>query len=425
VTLIKLKEISTKIGSGATPKGGKEAYKSKGISLIRSMNVYDSQFKEKDLAFIDDSQAKKLSNVVVEPLDILLNITGASVARCCLVPEKILPARVNQHVAIIRIDKNVADPRFIYMCMISPKYKSKLLSLAQGGATREALTKITIEEFELELPQIITQTFIADSYLGYDNLIENNNRRIAILEDMAQSLYREWFVNFRYPGHADAVDKDGNQKLIDSPLGQIPEGWNVDELKPFCSKIGSGATPRGGKGAYQKEGVPLIRSMNIYDSTLITKNLAFIDDVQAARLKNVVVEPDDVLLNITGASVARCSIVPSAFTPARVNQHVAIIRLETNQLSAEYLMYTLISANGKARLLSTAQGGATREALTKTDIEKFKIVIPPPNIIKKFNALVKNTVKQKEILFLKNENLKKQRDMLLPKLISGQIELKD
>ena len=73
------------------------------------MNVYDSQFKEKDLAFIDDSQATKLSNVEVEPVDILLNITGASVARCCLVPEKILPARVNQHVAIIRIDKSLAD----------------------------------------------------------------------------------------------------------------------------------------------------------------------------------------------------------------------------------------------------------------------------------------------------------------------------
>jgi type I restriction enzyme S subunit len=297
------------------------------------------------------------------------------------------------------------------------------LRKSEIGSSQSAYTIANLKEMKIELPSSEIQLSIVDFIKQYDSLIENNNRRIAILEDMAQSLYREWFVNFRYPGHADAVDKDGNQKLIDSPLGQIPEGWEVDELKPFCSKIGSGATPRGGKGAYQKEGVPLIRSMNIYDSTLITKNLAFIDDVQAARLKNVVVEPDDVLLNITGASVARCSIVPSAFTPARVNQHVAIIRLETNQLSAEYLMYTLISANGKARLLSTAQGGATREALTKTDIEKFKIVIPPPNIIKKFNALVKNTVKQKEILFLKNENLKKQRDMLLPKLISGQIEL--
>lgn len=293
-----------------------------------------------------------------------------------------------------------------------------------GGSAQPLLTQTTLKKVAIKYHDSkCERDTIGELILKYDELIENNNRRIAILEDMAQSLYREWFVNFRYPGHKDNLDADGNLKLVDSPLGQIPEGWEVSELKSFCGKIGSGATPRGGKGAYKKEGIPLIRSMNIYDSKLITKDLAFIDDEQAARLKNVIVEPGDVLLNITGASVARCSIVPSAYTPARVNQHVAIIRLNSNRLSPEFLMYILISKNGKARLLSTAQGGATREALTKTDIEKFQVVVPHSEIIEKFNSFVKSAVKQKEVLFLKNENLKKQRDMLLPKLISGTIKL--
>ena len=195
-------------------------------------------------------------------------------------------------------------------------------------------------------------------------------------------------------------------------MGLIPEGWKIGKLKDLTSKIGSGATPRGGKGTYKTEGTPLIRSMNIYDSTFITKNLAFIDDDQALKLKNVTVQSKDVLLNITGASVARCAIVPSAFAPARVNQHVAIIRVSGSEISPEYILYTLISTMGKARLLNIAQGGATREAITKTHIENFDILIPPSNLHAHFAGLASNISLEKEVLFLKNENLKKQRNML-------------
>jgi type I restriction enzyme S subunit len=373
------------------------------------------------------------------PDDILISLTGSHmsqpnsvVGRVGRYPKDYPLALLNQRAGKVIPDISLVDSTYLFYVLLGDDIRKEIAQMASGAASQANISPSQVESVKILLPLMDIQIKIGSLLQKYDNLIENNNRRIAILEDMAQSLYREWFVNFRYPGHADTVDDSlpdalneskGTQKLIDSPLGQIPEGWEVKELKGFCSKIGSGATPRGGKGAYKKEGIPLIRSMNIYDSSLITKNLAYIDDEQAARLKNVIVEPNDVLLNITGASVARCSIVPTAYTPARVNQHVAIIRLNTPTLSAEYLMYTLISKNGKARLLSTAQGGATREALTKTDIEKFKVVVPPNDVIEKFNSLVKGVVKLKEVLFLKNENLKKQRDMLLPKLISGQIEL--
>ncbi|MEH1798681.1 MAG: hypothetical protein V7L13_05820 [Nostoc sp.] len=107
---VKLGEISLKIGSGATPRGGKESYKDTGITLIRSLNVYDFTFDYDGLAFIDEKQAQQLANVEVKLNDILLNITGASVARCCIVPSQLLPARVNQHVAIIRVNPNLANP---------------------------------------------------------------------------------------------------------------------------------------------------------------------------------------------------------------------------------------------------------------------------------------------------------------------------
>ena len=110
---VKLGDICTKIGSGATPTGGANAYKTEGISLIRSQNVLDFTFSADGLAFIDDNQAKKLNGVTVEYGDVLLNITGDSVARACIVPKNVLPARVNQHVSIIRVDKNKASNKFI------------------------------------------------------------------------------------------------------------------------------------------------------------------------------------------------------------------------------------------------------------------------------------------------------------------------
>ena len=415
MTLIKLKEISTKIGSGATPKGGKEAYKSKGISLIRSMNVYDSQFKEKDLAFIDDSQAKKLSNVVVEPLDILLNITGASVARCCLVPEKILPARVNQHVAIIRIDKNVADPRFIYMCMISPKYKSKLLSLAQGGATREALTKITIEEFELELPQIITQTFIADSYLGYDNLIENNNRRIAILEDMAQSLYREWFVNFSYPGHADAVGKHGNQKLIDSPLGQIPEGWVVKSAAEAININPSTKLTKDGEK-------PFVGMSGLSEGSMVIGDIIEKTGNSGTKFIN----RDTLFARITPCLQNGKTGFVQFLTPEQpigFGSTEFIVLRESEYLSSEFIYLLSRSNNFREHAIQSMTGATGRQRVHNDCFASYYLAVPSKELMNEFTQMVKPMFKSIFNLSKRNQNLKQQRDMLLPKLISGQIEL--
>jgi len=145
---IKLHEITTKIGSGATPRGGESSYKLDGISLIRSQNIHDNKFVKKGLVFIDKEQARKLNNVEVKKDDILFNITGASIARCCIVDSKYLPARVNQHVSIIRTNEK-ADPKYIQMILISNKYKNKLLEIGSGGTSREAITKSQLEEFKI------------------------------------------------------------------------------------------------------------------------------------------------------------------------------------------------------------------------------------------------------------------------------------
>jgi type I restriction enzyme S subunit len=147
----KLIELTEKIGSGATPSGGSNSYKEEGISLIRSQNVLDLDFSYNGLAFIDDEQADKLSNVIVQVNDVLLNITGDSVARVCKVPKDVIPARVNQHVAIVRPKKSKLDNDFLLYYLQA--IKRHLLVIAEIGATRNALTKGMIENLDFTIPE--------------------------------------------------------------------------------------------------------------------------------------------------------------------------------------------------------------------------------------------------------------------------------
>ena len=224
--LTPLKKITTKIGSGATPRGGNNSYKTEGITLIRSLNVHDFEFRYEGLAFINGEQASetRLARVIVEPKDILLNITGASVARCCIVPEHLLPARVNQHVSLVRVDPNLADPHYMLYCINSPGYRHQLLTLAQGGATREALTQEIIGNLEIPLPPIPTQRKIAnflDRKTGQiDELIRIKARRIELLQEQRIALINQ------------AVTKglDLNVEMKPSGvewIGEIPKHWQI------------------------------------------------------------------------------------------------------------------------------------------------------------------------------------------------------
>ena len=139
---VRLGDYSVKIGSGSTPKGGASVYLENGeTTFIRSQNIYNDGFKAEGLVYITEDAANKLKNVTIEKNDILLNITGDSVARVCLALEKYLPARVNQHVAIIRLNPQNFDQRYVRYQLTSPSIQNFLLSIAAVGATRNALTK--------------------------------------------------------------------------------------------------------------------------------------------------------------------------------------------------------------------------------------------------------------------------------------------
>jgi type I restriction enzyme S subunit len=303
------------------------------------------------------------------------------------------------------------DPRFISYLLRTLNFSSQNAAGAVPGVNRNHLHSL-----EVSLPPVEQQQQIAALLAPYDELIENCGRRLAVLEELVRGLYREWFIRFRYPGHKG----ERSQPLR---AGRVPKGWRSTPLKTLTTKIGSGATPRGGKSAYKESGVALIRSMNVYDYRFEYADLALIDAEQAGLLDHVAVEAGDVLLNITGASVARCALAPSHLLPARVNQHVAILRPHPEKTNPSFLLDTLNAEGNKSRLLALAQGGATREALTKAALSRFSVLRPPLELQEQYHRIAGPIHQERELLQCRIQNLQHTRDLLLPRLLSGQIGL--
>ncbi|MET3974951.1 restriction endonuclease subunit S [Cellulosimicrobium sp. 4261] len=187
IPLVRLAELCSKIGSGATPRGGSTVYQDLGIAFIRSQNVHDNRFDETGLVRINDDAADQLKGVEVQSGDVLLNITGDSVLRCCLVPDDVLPARVSQHVAILRSNGSVV-PRFLQGFLVAPGVRAELLTIASGGATRKALTKAQIEAIEIPLPSLRRQHAIAEVLGALDDKIAANTRLAVTAHGLARSL---------------------------------------------------------------------------------------------------------------------------------------------------------------------------------------------------------------------------------------------
>ena len=393
-----LKEITSTIGSGATPRGGKNVYKLEGTSLIRSLNVHDFSFSETALAFIDGKQAGELDNVTVQKDDILLNITGASVARCCMVNPKHLPARVNQHVAIVRVCPSEAEAKFVFYTINSPHHKSRLLALAQGGATREALTKKTIEEFDIPLPPLPMQRRIAGILSAYDELIEKNQRRIQILETMARALYREWFVEFRFPGH-DKISR------VASPLGDIPQGWEARTLGQIAENFDRRRRPLSKMQRAEMQGeYPYYGAAKVFD---------YVNDFIFDGEYLLMAEDGSV---ITPERAPVLQLVNEKFWP---NNHTHVLRGKP-PFSTHFLYLGLSEVD-----ISSCITGAAQPKITQENMNRIPFFCGPKELHQHFDRLVAPMVRHGQSLQRLIKNLRQTRDLLLPRLLSGQVALTD
>ena len=255
-------------------------------------------------------------------------------------------------------DNERLDPEYLMLWFSRPEF-DRYTRYMSHGSVREIFDWDELCKVELPVPSIEKQRGIVTAYNTITDRIELKQKINDNLVSTVTAIYRRMFI-------------EGDRIYPTAPLKQL------------CSKIGSGATPKGGKTAYQESGVSLIRSTNVFDYAFSYDDLAHISDEQADQLSNVVVEENDVLFNITGVSVTRCCIVPADVLPARVNQHVIILRPNTAMPMSYYIMTTLCSAENKAKLLGIAQSGSTREAINKQEMESFSIPVPPTKEVQDF-----------------------------------------
>ena len=392
--MTRLGDVCEKIGSGATPRGGKEAYKDAGIPIIRSQNIHDWVFQPDGLAFLDDEQAESLSNVEVRSNDVLLNITGDSVARACIVPSERIPARVNQHVAIVRAGKEI-NPTYLLASLQSKK--TTLLSLASSGATRNALTKRMIENLDIDLPSREMQDSIAQVLDSIQYKITLINRLNDYLLDLLKSSAKNLYLKH---------EKNIQEKL--------PSGWRWVSIGEIADMVCRGIAPK-----YSLESDEIILGQ-----TCIRNNLVLTENGRSHAPKKLTdkwLRKYDLLINSTGVgSLGRTAQV--WFEPSKlvVDSHVTIVRA-TDKKNALYLGSWAFEHERYIESLHTGSTGQTE--LPRDRVKAIRVVLPDAGTLDEFNAIAEPSVKMIVANQEENKRLIEIRDTLLPKLMSGAIDV--
>ena len=384
----KLGEVCVKIGSGATPLGGAAGYLPSGVAFIRSQNVYNLHFETDGLAHLSEAAARKLQSVSVERGDVLLNITGDSVARTCLVPERVLPARVSQHVLIIRADRAKVFPSFLSYQLASPRTQAWLLGLAVGrGASRNALTKEMVASLEISLPSLSEQERIAGVLGAYDDLIALNARRMALLEEAAHRLYREcFFAN--------------------------PVIMRTCEAEEVCN-ITIGKTPSRVVQDYFTDKPPGMTWISIADMEpgmlFLSRSSEYLT-ADAVRRSHIQVVPTGSVLLSFKLTIGRVAI---AGEPLTTNEAIAHFRLPS-PIWREYVYFYLRDFN-YATLGSTSAIGT---AINSQIVKRMPFAVPEELArIETFHRRVSPYFDAVGVLARENALLREARDGLLPRLL--------
>jgi type I restriction enzyme S subunit len=305
-------------------------------------------------------------------------------------------------------DANLLTTKFLYYAL---RLKlSEFRSFSTGAATK-FLTLTILNETEIQAPPLPVQQRIAGILSAYDELIENSQRRIKILESMARALYREWFVHFRFPGFE-------HHPRVASPLGDIPQGWEVRTLAELCTRIGSGGTPKRSNAEYWEGGeIDWYKTGELWDGFLFGSQEQITARGQRESTARLF-EPGTILMAIYGSpTVGRMGILTRH---ASCNQAALGLVANKNLISQIYLYFVLFSL--REHFNSLAQGAA-QQNISKEKVAGALAVMPKRDILKSFDRIAEPLFTQIQTLQRQIQNLRRTRDLLLPRLLSGQIDM--
>jgi type I restriction enzyme S subunit len=354
--------VETELGNYAMLKNGyafkSNDFQTEGLPVVKISNIKDFKIEIENSICVDESKLKP--DFIIAKGDILIAMSGATTGKYGVFEEDVI-ALQNQRVGNLKpIVESLSNRRFLLYLLGS--LKEEIEEKAYGAAQPNISPKL-IESINIFLPPLTEQNRIVDKL----------DRLFAQLETIKTSM-----------SNIPLLLKDFRQQVLTQAVtGKLTEewrkrqelgGWNYKKIEKITLKVGSGSTPTGGQAAYLDEGIPLIRSMNVHFNGIKYEGLAFLNENQANGLKNVEVFENDILLNITGASIGRVCLAPKDMNGARVNQHVCIIRVN-NELRPSFLNIYLSSPIIQ-NLINNGNYGVTRQSFTKAQILELEIPIP-------------------------------------------------
>lgn len=418
------------------------AFKSKdfgevGVPVIKIKNIRVGHVDLSDVAYIDPSFLSLPDKYHVKGGDLLISLTGSHltqpnsvVGRVALHSLALGSCLLNQRAGkIILKNPELCDSRYLFYSLYTWEKRQEIAQMAAGAASQANVSPLQVESVRLRLPPIKTQRKIASILSTYDDLIENNTRRIKILEEMAQTIYHEWFVNFRFPGHEKV-------KMVDSPLGKIPEGWEVKPLSALIeSHIGGGW---GKEEEEEKHTEPawVIRGTDIPGARHCQLSNIPYRYHASSNLKSRKLSHGEIIFEVSGGSkgqpVGRTLLLTKQLLSSFGGEAVICASFckrvvpKSDGLQPEHLYLSFVEGYESGEIEQyQVQSTGISNFKWKEYIQQVNRVVPSEKVSIRFLEIIRPIFSQVAMLGLKNSNLRQARDLLLPKLISGNIDVSE
>lgn len=375
----------------------------KGIPVLKIGNIQSGVVDKNCSSFYSEKINNKLKKYVLNQSDFLIAMTGAgSVGRAGIMIDCNDTFLVNQRVAIVRC-KDSIDNKYFYYYFRLPFVENYLYSLGIGAGQPNISSKDILRIKSLFHEKKERET-VANVLFAYDKLIETNNKRIKILEQMAEELYKEWFVRFRFPGYETAESKDG-----------IPKGWEIKRLNSF-GNIETGKTPSTEKVENYGDEFLFVKTPEMHGKTFVIDTEEKLSLLGHNTQPKKLLPPNSIMVSCIGSG----GIVALNAFQAHTNQQINSI-VPKNEVYLEWLFYTC--KNLKSTIEMFGATGTTMTNLSKGKFERLKVIEPTENYVLLFHNTINPILKTiKELQYI-NQNLIKQRDLLLPRLMSGKLEV--
>lgn len=376
-----------------------------GIPVIRGSNLRDdlTRFVPEGLVFVSEQQAARYRPQHVRAGDLVFTCWG-TIGQVGIIPEgsQYDAYIISNKQLKLSVNSEILDPFFCFYYFASPKYRDYIRMRNIGGAV-PGINLGILKSLPIAFPELKVQKTIAGIIGSYDDLIENNKRRIELLEQSARLLYREWFVRLKYPGHE-------HYKIVDG----LPEGWRRTTLSRVSAYISRGISP-----IYDESADCLVINQKCIRNRLLDLKLA--QQQSKPVPANKFLRIGDILINSTGTgTLGRVAQVTNDIEKCTVDSHITIVR-PSDQVAWRYVGFSVID---RELYIATLGRGATNQTeLSKSAVENLPIVIPKNELMSEFEAMAEPLVRQIGVLSRQNEQLARARDLLLPRLMDGRISV--